>query len=502
MSALTTSRVFVLVETLVRVQQRPVPTGDIVAAVRAAPWAKPWRYQHIYTALAHCRAQGLLQSALQRNALCGRGRRRMVHHWWPVASKIGGEQQSHDTVVEMSRLVDQAIAGLPDGAVLHPRWVVRHTHDVVAACTEPAIIAAFHQRDSSQRPRLEACGLDSGWAGWWRVADEDRARKRRGRREESDAVLAEVRAEQKRTGRRGVEVRTLRRGLSPARARTLTARLQVACRKPPTPSMLIMLTPRLVRLGSVHYGAYVVPLGEEHLARAELAVEAWWLAATLLTRRYASETRARRLPGDEVTARGRHAPYAEIVRELAAALTVIGAGRAEPRPDGRAPWTAAAATWLARRAWGMSVADAVCADPVPPMQWISVPTLHRAMQRHLAASQVPSIRLLRFRLQYAGLWMRPTRLLPATPLEHSQQHHAAPALTMVEAVDAYCWLQSQVVTGVEREQHRWTWRWLGLCRDWAAIRDAVAPEPTAAWTPLARRALGLAAAADAMFGFG
>ena len=500
MSALTTRRVFVLVDALVQRQQQPVPTADIVSAVRAAPWAKPWRYQHIYTALVQCRAKGLLQSVVRQNAEHGIGRRRMVHHWWPVASVVGPEPRSPDTALAVARLVDRAIAGLSHGAVLRPAWVVRQTRGLVATCTEAAVTSAFRERDPTQRPRLEACTPQSGWDGWWRVVEAERRRKGRKRRDASAMLFAEVRAEQVRTGRRGVDVCRWRRALRPARATTLTARVQVACRKPPTERTLIMLTPRLVRLGGVHYASYVVPLGEEHLARAELEVEAWWLAATLLARRRASEARAHRLPGDEVTARGRRAPYAEIVRELATALTVIGAECAIPRKAEEAHWTDPAAAWLARCAWGISPAQAARADPVPEIQWISIPTLHRAMHRRLAASQVPSIRLLRFRLQYAGVWMRPARLLPEGAMDGSNQHRGAPALTMVEAVDAYCWLQTQVVTGAEREQHRWAWRWLGLCREWDAIRAAAAQVPHAAWTPLAYRALGLAAAADALFG--
>lgn len=498
-TTLTKSRLFALVQQLAQARTGPVPTSDVVAAVRAAPWAERYRYQRIYTALLRCRAQGVLQSVVQPNTQRGTGRQRMVHHWWPLETLASQPAEAHDTAVEIARLVDQTIAALPTGAVIRPEWVVRQTGGLVVACTEAAVTRSLAHRGAGQRPCLAPCDARSGWAGWWRVVDEDSGRQPHRQRQASAALFWRIRAEQTRTGRSAVEVRALARGLSVAQRKTLVARVRMASHVPTAPGTQIMRTPRLVRVGSVHYASYVVPLGEEHLARAELDVEAWWSAATLLERRHDQEARTHALPGDEVTACGRRAPYAEALRELHAALAVIETGTTHRGVDSDRHWTALSATWLARCTWGITQADAAAGVPVPKTTWISVPTLHRAMHRLLATQHVPDIRLLRFRLQYAGVWMRPARLIDSTPATGSQSNRAASASTVVEAVDAYFWLHSHYVTGNEQGPYRWAWRWLGLCRDWAAIRAAVARRPGEQWVPLARTALRVATAARSAF---
>jgi hypothetical protein len=273
----------------------------------------------------------------------------------------------------------------------------------------------------------------------------------------------------------------------------------MACHVPADPRVLIMRTPRLIPLGRVRYATYVVPLGEERIGHAELDLDAWWLAATYLQPRHARESRAHTVPGDEVTARGRQAPYAEVLRELHAALATVRDGAAALQWTGESHWTEVATRWLASHPWRMSGADAGAADPVPVTDWISVPTVHCAMHRLLPAHRVPSIRLLRFRLQAAGVWMRPARIIRQPQAERGQQSRAAPAPTMVEAVDAYFWLHSHYLSVSDQAPHRWAWQWLGLARDWDAIRTAAARRPREPWVTLAHTALGAAAAARATF---
>lgn len=95
--------------------------------------------------------------------------------------------------------------------------------------------------------------------------------------------------------------------------------------------------------------------------------------------------------------------------------------------------------------------------------------------------------------------MRPARLIERTPTDRSLYNRASPASTLVEAVDAYLWLHCHYMTGSDQSPYRWAWRWLGLCRDWATIREAVARRSGDPWVPLARTALRVATAARGTF---
>lgn len=493
---LTKARLFALVQHLARARNGPVPTADIIAAVREAPWASPYRYQQIYTALIRCRQHGVLFSCVVRNEQRGRGHRPAGHHWWPVVMGPHHATEATGSVVPgMAYLIDQVIAGLPVGTVIRLGWAVRQIGNVVTACTTESVVDALQHRTASQRPRLVACPADTEWEGWWRVAEADSVRTRPNRRDASAALIARVRAEQTRTGRHSVAVRALATGLGGARRAAFVARVRLACRAPVDPSVLIMRTPRLIALGRVQYTSYVVPLGEESVGRAELDVDAWWFATMLLERRHASEARAHVLPGDEATARGRCAPYAEVLRELHAALKTLSTSTGGQHSQDQALLTAPAATWLRRSSWGMSIEDAVAADRVPETEWISVPAFYQAMRRLVAAHRVPSIRSLRLQLASAGVWMRPASLIHGLPSVRSHRHRPLPAVTLVEAVDAYFWLQCHYVGGRERVPHRWAWRWLGLCRDWDRVLS-VAASPTHPCARLAETALRVRVAVE------
>lgn len=488
MGTLTTERLVTLVSALVKAKGNAVGAATIVAAARAAPWGEPYRYQRVYTALVRCMAQGALRRTLVENAPRGRGMRRTSYAWSPVC--IVQEETPPIGTLRGERidvLVDHVVGRLNAGTVITPQWIVRclrHTR----ACTADEVRAALRRRTPDQRPMLTECSGELGWSGWWLVASADSVRETHAGRAASQRFWRRVRAAQHAAGRTAVEVRTLTKSPSPAARRTLIARISMSCRIPAAESNLILLTPRLVRCGAIHYASYVAPLGEEHMAFAELDVEAWWYAARLVERRHAEEMRSRLPLGDEVMAASRRTPFAIILTRLRHAL-----GRVRQFAEGyqaELAWCARQEKWSQENPWRITPLEIDSATAEPATRWITITALQRLLAMHADIRHPPSVRLLRVLLRSSGIWMRPTRLVPresmiTAPHERSA---AAKSAVAVEAVDAHVWMSARFLDHGNATAWRWVRRWLGLSRDWEHVKF-VSQRADTRWADVATRAL-------------
>lgn len=488
MGTLTTDRLLTLVDALVKKHGRAVGAALIVAEARAASWGEHYRYQRVYTALKRCEAQGVLQRVRAPSAARGRGTHHESYVWWPTYAKL---EQQHDRDADeeqlLDRLVDHAVARLNVGTVLTARWIVTKLVTLRPSTTDDEVRATLRRRTDDQRPALTECAFESGWAGWWRVASADPDRASRGERSASDALWRRVRAAQRRTGHTAVEVRTITRSVSASWRRTLIARVVIACRVPKPNTNLILLTPRLVRCGAVHYASYVAPLGEEHIAAAELDVEAWWYAVQLLERRHAQERRFRGALGDDAMAAARRVPYAHTFGALKAALhhhdNITQDGESYCR------WRTTPDVWLASNPWVVSADEFQGRITEPATVWMTIPALQRHLSVDTRIARPPSVRLLRILLQHGGVWMRPTRLISRDRVDEPRILGArAESAVVVETVDVFLWLSARFLDRANATHWRWVRRWIGLCRDWHLI-SSVAQRAQSRWCDIATSAV-------------
>ncbi len=486
--ALTVARICGLVEALVTASHTPVFLATVVTAARAAPWGRPYRAQHVLGALKACHDHGLLIRVQRPTVLRSRGHRRIAWAWWPRAygdpDTADGMRPTAGAILEDQ--IERCLQPLPLETVFRATWIVRRLH-ATTGVTEADGESILQRRDAGALPRLAACPATSEWRGWWRVVAVDPDTRVWGARAASDALWQRIRTQQQATGRTSVAIRALTRGLLTRERTTLQARIAIAC-QPPSTDAAIMLTPRLVRIGAVHYGQHVAPLGDADRAHAELDLDAWRYAATMLERRVALEVRDRSTVISAALRHAQRAPCREVVRAMRDGLRILVAPKTGTTPV----WLAAHAQWVASRPWGIDADRLDDTERTPATEWISIPMLREVMRGVVTAKQLPSIRLLRFLLQSGGVWMRPVRLLrdSATLVGGIESDRGVSAAVGVEVVDAYLWLQARYGPTDLRSHVRWTRRWIGYCRDWS-IPIHIARNTSGALSAHARLALEL-----------
>lgn len=188
------ARLVALVTELCEARGGPAPASDIVAAAQRTPWGKRYQYRALYVMLVRVTGQGLLSRARMPNTARATGARRTLYAWWPgpLDDECLGVPD-HENSRALGTLVDRAVATLKTGVVFRPTWVARSIAVARPITTTDEIREALRRRSAVQRSVVVACTAESGWAGWWRVADEDAARVRRHGRSASDALFTRVR---------------------------------------------------------------------------------------------------------------------------------------------------------------------------------------------------------------------------------------------------------------------------------------------------------------------
>lgn len=183
----------------------------------------------------------------------------------------------------------------------------------------------------------------------------------------------------------------------------------------------------------------------------------------------------------------RHVPYSNTALGLRLAFAQLDRHHGDRTES--LEWCGAARAWSTANPWGVRADESAVLTDVAGARWISIPDLQRWLTACARVRTTPSVRMLRFLLQSAGIWMRPARLVAsaAAPLTYGGRSPADPTV-LVEIVDAWTWLRGRFLDRSATMECRWLRRWLGLCRDWPLV-ERIARTRSDRWCDLAQAAL-------------